>query len=306
MYIPPHSDRQVGIPEAEENRITASEFNQILSELQYLITQGGLTPNATVTTQVYQAIMALISANSSSVTNLSWGGFGSTGGTIASSTGTDATIPFATESTSGLVTPALLAAKQNALISGASLKEINGKTLLGGGDVSLGKADVGLGNVDNTSDANKPISTAVQTALNAKQGTITTGTTSEVFLGDLSLSAVKTVNGTTLLGSGNIDTLSLSITTESTSARTLSNNDNGKLIRYTNASGCTVTVPSSLALGFHAIHRQEGTGQVSFVGSGGMTIYNADSQSKTAKLYAGVSTIVGTTNQCVLDGYTGA
>lgn len=30
------------------------------------------------------------------------------------------------------------------------------------------KAQVGLGNVDNTSDANKPISTAVQTALNAK------------------------------------------------------------------------------------------------------------------------------------------
>lgn len=36
------------------------------------------------------------------------------------------------------------------------------------GAVVLGKADVGLGNVDNTSDANKPISTATQTALNAK------------------------------------------------------------------------------------------------------------------------------------------
>lgn len=37
-------------------------------------------------------------------------------------------------------------------------------------DVSLAKADVGLGNVDNTSDASKPVSTAAQTALNAKQG----------------------------------------------------------------------------------------------------------------------------------------
>jgi hypothetical protein len=35
------------------------------------------------------------------------------------------------------------------------------------------KSDVGLGNVDNTSDANKPISTATQTALNGKQKTIT-------------------------------------------------------------------------------------------------------------------------------------
>lgn len=34
--------------------------------------------------------------------------------------------------------------------------------------LSLVKADVGLGNVDNTSDANKPVSTATQTALDAK------------------------------------------------------------------------------------------------------------------------------------------
>ena len=33
----------------------------------------------------------------------------------------------------------------------------------------LSKSDVGLGNVDNTSDANKPISTATQTALNGKE-----------------------------------------------------------------------------------------------------------------------------------------
>lgn len=43
--------------------------------------------------------------------------------------------------------------------------------------VTLTKADVGLDNVDNTSDANKPISTATQTALNAKQATITGGAT---------------------------------------------------------------------------------------------------------------------------------
>lgn len=38
------------------------------------------------------------------------------------------------------------------------------------------KAQVGLGNVDNTSDANKPISTATQTALDKKQDTLTAGT----------------------------------------------------------------------------------------------------------------------------------
>jgi hypothetical protein len=34
---------------------------------------------------------------------------------------------------------------------------------------TLNKADVGLANVDNTSDANKPVSTATQTALDGKQ-----------------------------------------------------------------------------------------------------------------------------------------
>jgi|GEM_PF-6479104 len=39
------------------------------------------------------------------------------------------------------------------------------------GDVVLTKADVGLSNVDNTSDANKPISSATQTAINGKANT---------------------------------------------------------------------------------------------------------------------------------------
>ena len=42
------------------------------------------------------------------------------------------------------------------------------------GNVLLTKADVGLGNVDNTSDANKPISTVAQTALDGKVPTTRT------------------------------------------------------------------------------------------------------------------------------------
>ena len=48
--------------------------------------------------------------------------------------------------------------------SGAPVQSVNTQT----GDVVLGAGDVGLGNVDNTSDADKPISTATQTALDAK------------------------------------------------------------------------------------------------------------------------------------------
>ena len=46
----------------------------------------------------------------------------------------------------------------------APVQSVAGKT----GAVTLVKADVGLGNVDNTSDANKPISTATQDALDLK------------------------------------------------------------------------------------------------------------------------------------------
>lgn len=46
----------------------------------------------------------------------------------------------------------------------SSVTSVAGRT----GDVTLTKTDVGLSNVDNTSDLAKPVSTATQTALNAK------------------------------------------------------------------------------------------------------------------------------------------
>ena len=57
---------------------------------------------------------------------------------------------------------------------------------------SVTKAQVGLWNVDNTSDANKPISSATQTALNAKQDTLVSGTN------------IKTINGASVLWSGDL------------------------------------------------------------------------------------------------------
>ncbi len=54
------------------------------------------------------------------------------------------------------------------------------------------KTQVGLGSVDNTSDANKPVSTATQAALNAKQEILVSGTN------------IKTVNGLSIMGPGNL------------------------------------------------------------------------------------------------------
>ena len=64
---------------------------------------------------------------------------------------------------------------------------VNGQT----GTVLLNKSDVLLGNVDNTSDANKPISTATQTALNLKAD----DSVVVKLTGNQSISGVKTFTG---------------------------------------------------------------------------------------------------------------
>lgn len=75
-------------------------------------------------------------------------------------------------------------------IGGGAVTSVAGKT----GAVTLAKADVGLGNVDNTSDANKPISTATQTALNAKVDTSRTLSASGLATGGGDLSANRTID----------------------------------------------------------------------------------------------------------------
>jgi len=81
-----------------------------------------------------------------------------------------------------------LATKENTITPGTTAQYYRGDKSF----QTLDKTAVGLGNVDNTSDANKPVSTATQTALNAKQDTLVSGTN------------IKTLNSTSLLGSGNI------------------------------------------------------------------------------------------------------
>ena len=64
---------------------------------------------------------------------------------------------------SRLITPAEIS-KLNDVTSNPIVNSVAGRS----GAVTLTKADVGLDQLDNTSDANKPISTAAQTALDAK------------------------------------------------------------------------------------------------------------------------------------------
>jgi hypothetical protein len=77
-------------------------------------------------------------------------------------------------------------------LSALALKSttVNGQPL--SANVTVTKADVGLGNAENTSDANKPISTATALAIAAKQDTL------------VSTTNIKTINGNSLLGAGDL------------------------------------------------------------------------------------------------------
>ena len=67
-------------------------------------------------------------------------------------------------------------------------------TLLANNPHSVTKTQVGLSNVDDTSDANKPVSTATQTALNLKTDKTTTITAGLGLTGGGDLSSSKTIN----------------------------------------------------------------------------------------------------------------
>lgn len=151
------------------------------------------------------------------------------------------------------------------------------KTLL-----ALVKGDVGLGNVDNTSDSAKPVSTAQQAALDLKAnlaGPTFTGTVSGITKSMVGLSnvdntsdankPVSTATQTALDLKANIlDTLN----TQTGTTYTVQASDNGKVVELNNASAVTVTVPNSLAVGFNCILSQIGAGLVTVVAGSGATV----------------------------------
>jgi len=83
--------------------------------------------------------------------------------------------------------------KLDNIAAGAEVNVVDsvaGKT----GVVSLVKSDVGLSNVDNSSDANKPVSTAQQTALDLKANTTTVNTnTSNIATNTAGIELAKTI-----------------------------------------------------------------------------------------------------------------
>jgi hypothetical protein len=253
----------------ENSSITGATKTKITYDAKGLVTAGADATTADIAD----------STNRRYVTDAQSTVIGNTSGT---NTGDNAT----NSQYSGLAT-----SKQDTLLSGTNIKTINSTSLLGSGNVAveptitattsadyyrgdktfatLNKAAVGLGNVDNTSDANKPVSTATQTALDAKTNKLIT-------------------------------------TNRQTASYTLVLSDADKLVEMNVGSANNLTVPlnSSVAFstGTQILLAQYGAGQTTIVATSGVTIRSNGAKLKLNAQYSGATLIKIDTNEWYLFG----
>ena len=144
-----------------------------------------------------------------------------------------------------------LGLKENTITAGTTAQYYRGdKTFQ-----TLDKTAVGLGNVDNTSDANKPISSATQTALDNKS--------------DKNITLDR-----------------------KTASYTLVANDNGKMIEMNVASANTLTINASLfSAGNQILISQYGAGQTTITAGAGVTLRSSGGKLKTSAQYSLVTII---------------
>lgn len=123
------------------------------------------TPAATITGDAGAQVLNLVlGGGAGGATNLSYTA-SPTNGIVTSDTGNDATLSLADGTNAGLMAPAQYS-KLAGIETGAqanTVTSVNTRT----GAITLTSSDVGLGSVDNTADASKPVSTAQATAIGA-------------------------------------------------------------------------------------------------------------------------------------------
>jgi hypothetical protein len=118
-------------------------------------------------------------------------------GNVDNTADADKPVSTATQTALDAKLASATAASTYATISDVALKAPLADPTFTGTVSGVTKAHVGLGNVDNTSDANKPVSTATQTALNAKASLAGATFTGNVEMdGNLVVDGDLTVNGT--------------------------------------------------------------------------------------------------------------
>ena len=106
------------------------------------------------------------------------------------------------------------------------------------------------------------------------------------------------------VGLGNVANIDWGDVNAQTDSYTLQASDNGKVVTVNKATVATITIPDTLGAEFSCTVIQIGAGQVTFTGSGSMTLRNRQSHTKTAGQYAAASLYVYATNNVLLGGDT--
>ena len=142
------------------------------------------------------------------------------------------------QSGTAVPTQAQVNAKQDTLVSGTNIKTINSTSVLGSGNISVAPASgidataISTGSVSNTEFGYLDgVTSAIQTQIDGKQASLVSGTN------------IKTVNSTSLLGSGDV-AVQATITggattitsTDLTASRALVSNSSGKVAVATTTS----------------------------------------------------------------------
>ena len=122
-------------------------------------------------------------------------------------------------------------------------------------------------------------------------------------VGTADTNVIAVASGTVDLGGNKLEDFDASINEQTGTAYTLLAGDNGKVIKFTNGSAITLTLPSGLGLGFNCSVIQYGAGQITFTASGS-TLYNRQSHTKTAAQYAVTGLVSCVADVFVLAGDT--
>jgi hypothetical protein len=174
------------------------------------------------------------------------------------------------------------------LVTTTGTQTLTNKTITS--PVGLAKADVGLGNVDNTADASKPVSTAQATAIETAKTEAIADATSQVnailagapaalnTLDELAAALGDDANfASTVTTSLGLKVDSLTPITQKTASYTLSTlNHRDDLIEMGSASALTLTIPLNATIAYPVGTSidilQTGAGQVTIAGTAGVTV----------------------------------
>ena len=113
---------------------------------------------------------------------------------------------------------------------------------------------------------------------------------------------VKQGNGVTNYVSLPYVTGSPVIRTTTANSDTITQADNGKIIRSDNLAGQDLTLTPPITAGFTCVIRQAGVGAVAILGDSGVSLLNRQSFTSTAGQHAVVSLICDTDDEVVLAG----